>query len=200
MQPDSARGQRRVLLGARERQSSARARAPHREARGRAGYENAWLHQVREDLAALQRAHEQTLTELRRQNEWAEQLNREMAESSARMLGWIHDLEARIGRGDREIERLNGHVAELEAELEARSAWGRDLEAQIGRGRGETVRLNAHREELEADLAARAAWGANARRAIERARAGGAGTEGATGAPARGTAADRRVALGSFGT
>jgi ubiquinone/menaquinone biosynthesis C-methylase UbiE len=126
---------------------------------GELGTKNAWLHQVREDLAALQRAHEQTLTELRRQNEWAEQLNREMAESSARMLGWIHDLEARIGRGDREIERLNGHVAELEAELEARSAWGRDLEAQIGRGRGEIVRLNAHREELEADLAARAAWG-----------------------------------------
>jgi SAM-dependent methyltransferase len=110
---------------------------------------DAWLRQSVENNAELQRAHEETLAELRRQNEWAERLNRELAEQSARMLAWIHDLEARIERGDREIERLHAEREQLEA----------DLRAQIERGRFEIVRLNAHREELEADLAARAAWG-----------------------------------------
>ena len=136
-----------------------------------------WLHQSLEIHAELQRAHEETLAELKRQNRWAEQLNKEMEERSARMLAWIHQLEQRIAVGDREIERLNAQARELEAELEARAAWGRDLQveidrlhayreqleaelnAQIGRGRSEIERLNEHREQLEADLAARAQWG-----------------------------------------
>jgi chromosome segregation ATPase len=136
-----------------------------------------WLRQSLESHAELQRAHEETLAELKRQNQWAEQLNQEMEERSARMLAWIHQLEQRIAVGDREIERLNAQARELEAELEARASWGRDLQleinrlhayreqleaelnAQIGRGRLEIERLNAHREELEADLAARARWG-----------------------------------------
>jgi ubiquinone/menaquinone biosynthesis C-methylase UbiE len=116
---------------------------------GELGKKDAWLRQSVENNAELQRAHEETLAELKRQNEWAERLNRELAEQSARMLAWIHDLEARIERGDREIERLHAEREQLEA----------DLRAQIERGRFEIVRLNAHREELEADLAARAAWG-----------------------------------------
>lgn len=126
---------------------------------GELGKKDAWLRQLVENLAELQRAHEETLAELQQRNEWAQQLNQEMAERSARMLAWIHDLEGRIARGDREIERLNANVTELEGDLEARAAWGRELEQQIERGRLEIERLNAHRAELEADLAARAAWG-----------------------------------------
>ena len=136
-----------------------------------------WLRQTAQSHAELQRAHEETLAELERQNQWAERLNQEMAERGARMLAWIHELEERIAGGDREIERLNAQARELEADLATRAAWGRDLQAeidrlharraqleaelnaQIGRGRLEIERLNAHREELEADLAARARWG-----------------------------------------
>jgi chromosome segregation ATPase len=136
-----------------------------------------WLRQSLESHAELQRAHEETMAELKRQNQWAERLNQEMEERSARMLAWIYQLEQRIAEGDREIERLNAQARELEADLATRAAWGRDLQAeidrlhayreqleaelnaQIGRGRLEIERLNAHRQELEADLAARARWG-----------------------------------------
>jgi ubiquinone/menaquinone biosynthesis C-methylase UbiE len=130
---------------------------------------DAWLQELAADHAALQSAHEKALAELRSANLWAQSLNGRMAERDERInelqteaesrLGWIRELEGRIRdgtleieRGVREIERLNVHRAELEADLAARAKWGQSLDAELLRISGELTLRSGELAELSDQL------------------------------------------------
>ncbi len=98
---------------------------------GEIGKKDVWLRELVENHAGLQRAHEETLVELARQNEWAERLNGELA------------------KGRLEIERLNAHREELETDLAERAAWGHSLDAQLAERSLELQKLSEELRHLE---------------------------------------------------
>ena len=108
---------------------------------GELAKKDGWLNALVADHAALQRSHDQTLAELKQRNEWAKELNQEVAERREAItklqkeaevsLEWARSLEARIEQGDTEIERLSQASAELEADLSARTEWAWRLEEQL---------------------------------------------------------------------
>ncbi len=93
---------------------------------------DAWLRQTIAAHAELQNKHEAVTEELRRQNNWAAEL-------------------------DREIEARKARIDELQKELGTRLSWIADLESQIERARIEIERLNAEnldvRQEGSAEIA-----------------------------------------------
>jgi ubiquinone/menaquinone biosynthesis C-methylase UbiE len=139
-----------------------------------------WLNNLIGDHGQLQRVHEGTLTELKRSNDWAEALNRELKERRARIgvlqeeakerldwiraaeekaaieaeerLAWVHALEARLATGAGEIERLNAHLRSLESDLAARDAWGRSLDAQLQQKAEEVLQLAEDLHEASREL------------------------------------------------
>jgi SAM-dependent methyltransferase len=132
---------------------------------------DAWLRQTLDAHSELQRNHEALMVELERQNNWAAELNREIALRNTRIgdlqkeveirLTWITDLESQIEGARIEIERLNADTsevrhaagaeigrlesesAELQATLAERTAWAEQLNAEIAEYRGELQRIGA---------------------------------------------------------
>ena len=93
-----------------------------------------WLERQSAELAALQTAHEQTLSELQHSNRWAESLDARVIQlqtEADERLGWISSLEGQIATGQREIERLNAHREQLERDLAERAAWGFALDDRV---------------------------------------------------------------------
>jgi hypothetical protein len=93
-----------------------------------------WLTRLKADHAALHRAHEAALADVKVRSLWAEQVNRdleqrdrrilELQNEAAERLGWARGLDAQLTAARAEIERLN-------VEFEARTEWARSLEAQL---------------------------------------------------------------------
>jgi len=139
-----------------------------------------WLRKLIADHSELQREHDVTINELKRSNEWAESVNQELKDRRERIsilqkeaqerldwirsaevkaakeaedrLAWVQALEARIAQGVEEIERLNGHLRALEADLAARDAWGRSLDAQFRAKADEVVQLVDHLNGVRSNL------------------------------------------------
>ena len=116
-----------------------------------------WL---QENLAAhseLQRNHEALNAELRRQNQWAADLAREIEERKSRIvdlqkevdsrLAWVRDLEGQIERGRVEIERLHAEASaerqQMEATIAERTAWAQRLDAELAARNEELQRIRA---------------------------------------------------------
>jgi SAM-dependent methyltransferase len=87
---------------------------------------DAWMQELVENHASLQREHEETLEELGRRNEWAEGLNGELA--GARL----------------EIERLNEQLVE-------RAHWGQSLDAQLEERSRELLDATTRLRHLESE-------------------------------------------------
>ncbi|MEP6714626.1 MAG: methyltransferase domain-containing protein [Terriglobia bacterium] len=141
---------------------------------GELAEKDTWLKKLVADHSELHREHEVTVAELRRSNDWAAAVTLELKERRARIgelqeeakkqlewvtavetkaaqqrqenLEWVEALEARIARGTEEIERLNAHRRELEADLDARYKWGRSKEAEAEQSMRD---LNATRSSLD---------------------------------------------------
>jgi SAM-dependent methyltransferase len=122
------------------------------------GQKTAWLEQTGDSHAALQRAHEDLLAELQRQNQWADRLDGELKragdrivalqEEAASRLAWVHDLESQIARGRQEIERLNReneshHASILEGRRQVES-----LELELQRANAEIGSLRDERRKI----------------------------------------------------
>jgi chromosome segregation ATPase len=103
---------------------------------------DAWLNDALARHESLHRTHEELLAELERRNQWAEGLNKEIAQrdveisrlqdEAAVRLNWIRDLEAQISRGRAQIENLN-------ADLASRTEWAQSLDAEVTRLRAEVA-------------------------------------------------------------
>ncbi len=80
-----------------------------------------WLKDALARHESLHHTHQELLTELERRTQWAEALNREIAQRNARIvelqdevaarLNWVRDLEDQIARGNAQIEHLNAELA-----------------------------------------------------------------------------------------
>src|SRR5579883_2462990 len=115
----------------------------------------AWLAQAlaeHEELTAKFRALQQ---ELERSNQWAEELNREIAGRRARIV----ELQEELAR---EQESARRKIAELEEDIRAKTQWARDVEAALtAEVRKQTADLVAAVEALhrtEKELDERTAW------------------------------------------
>jgi SAM-dependent methyltransferase len=123
-----------------------------------------WLRETLDAHSELQRDHETLLAELERQNNWAAELDRELAARHARIgelqkeaetrLSWIRDLESQIETARIEILRLDAesvevrrksraHIDNLEATVAERTAWAQQLEMEIASWREELRRIEA---------------------------------------------------------
>ena len=108
---------------------------------GELAQKDAWLNEAKSSLAALHGAHEAILEELKQRTQWAARLVAQLKDGDARIaelqneaeirLGWVNRLESQIEAGRREIDRLNEHRRQLEADLAARARWGESLNAEL---------------------------------------------------------------------
>jgi SAM-dependent methyltransferase len=79
---------------------------------------------------------------------YQEQVSRLESEAAVR-LDWVHDLEAQIARGRREIERLGLESDEQRNTIEERTKWALSLDAEVERLRSELQRVRTELEMLE---------------------------------------------------
>jgi ubiquinone/menaquinone biosynthesis C-methylase UbiE len=132
---------------------------------------DAWLRQQISSHGELQARHEALNADLQRQNNWAAELNREVASRNVRIgelqneletrLAWIGDLESQIEAARIEIARLNAEWAQdrqragaeinrlqtesgaLQATVTERSLWAQRLDAEIAGYRAELERIES---------------------------------------------------------
>ena len=112
---------------------------------------NQWLDQAQRDHEQLLDAHRRLSDELQRNNQWAESLNRELAERRARIAEVQEELAREQANSRQVADAYAAKVAELEGEVQTRTSWARDMEAQRNRA-------NELREELQKQLDDRTAW------------------------------------------
>jgi SAM-dependent methyltransferase len=112
---------------------------------------NRWLAQAHADHEQLLGLHRQLKEELEQANQWAESLNRELAERRAR----IAELQEEVAREQANARQIaEGYAAkinELDEELARRAAWANDIEARL-------TRSEEMRKTIETDLEERTAW------------------------------------------
>ena len=131
---------------------------------GELAQKNVWLEQLEADHAKLQRAHENTLVELKERGEWAHQLNSQLEDRAARIielqqeaeqtLEWIRQLQAEALEAQSELERLDQQRRGLESDVAARTEWARSIEAQLEvrteHGRLLEIQIEEHERHLVA--------------------------------------------------
>ncbi|MGH9662728.1 MAG: hypothetical protein ACRD96_29530, partial [Bryobacteraceae bacterium] len=139
---------------------------------------NEWLARSQGDLVALNADHQTLLDrhrrlieELEQSNRWAEDLNRQLAETGARVL----ELQLEIADEHSAARAMAGayeaKVAELEADTRAKAQWAIDTEARLA------AELDARARELvecvrllhdaEATLEARTAWARSLQKEVD---------------------------------
>jgi SAM-dependent methyltransferase len=115
-----------------------------------------WLKRAAESHATLQRAHEDLLAELERQNLWAERLNAEV-KRAGETIGGLHNEMAGIHAGYKEsISAYEAQIARMAEDAAVRLAWVHDLEGQIARGSREIERLNLENQTMIRELSEQA--------------------------------------------
>lgn len=108
---------------------------------------NRWLAQAQTEHEKLLEAHCRLTEELKRSNDWAESLDRELAERRARIVELQDELTREQANGAKVAEDYAAKVRELESDIVSKVRWARDIEA----------RLTADIENLRKDLQDRAA-------------------------------------------
>jgi len=122
---------------------------------GELAKKDAWLARALAEHEELMRKFLAQKQELERSNEWAEKLNREIAENRAR----IAELQEELAR---EQENARRKIAELEQDIREKTQWARDVEAALtAEIRKQTADLVAAVEALhrtEKELEDRTGW------------------------------------------
>jgi SAM-dependent methyltransferase len=101
---------------------------------GELAQKDEWLARLKDDHAALHRAHQAALADVKERSLWAMQVERdleqrnrridELQDEAAQRLAWVRDIEARLTTAVSEAARL-------EAEVENRTTWARSIEEQL---------------------------------------------------------------------
>jgi SAM-dependent methyltransferase len=112
-----------------------------------------WLEEQTEQHADLKAAHDALIAELERSNEWASQLNAEIAKGrqviadlqkeAVVRLDWVHSLEKQIAGGNVQIERQEAELIELHRAFEERTRWGEEKADEVLRAAEQKRALDA---------------------------------------------------------
>ena len=109
-------------------------------------------------LAELQKEHEDLIArfraqkkELEQSNEWAEQLDKELAERRARIV----ELQEEFAR---EQKNFAAKLRELEEDIRVKTQWAQDVEADVKRQTAELARAVEALHQTEKELEERTAW------------------------------------------
>ncbi len=133
---------------------------------------DAWLRQTLDAHSELQRNHEAVIAELERQNNWAAELNRELATRNSRIgdlqneaetrLEWIAGLEKQIASLETHIVRLGNDMLDVRSEIATAATEIERLNVENTEVRraasAEIARLGAEAADLQAVLAERTEW------------------------------------------
>ncbi len=92
---------------------------------------NAWLAQSQAAHKALVDTHTQTVAELEARNRWADQLNQDLAASSARVVQLQDEITAEQAAGKETAAAYEASIAELHRDLASRTQWAQDTEARL---------------------------------------------------------------------
>jgi SAM-dependent methyltransferase len=128
-----------------------------------------WLDKAQQDLAEFDREHQKLLEmfrglkeELERANQWAASLNQEVEERRARVTELQEELASEQESARRTAEGYVAKVADLEADIRARTQWAIDTETRLtAEVQQQTDALVAAVEQLhrtEKDVEERTAW------------------------------------------
>jgi SAM-dependent methyltransferase len=113
-----------------------------------------WLGESQAARDELQRTHDEVVAELRRSNEWADGLNRELKTAGGRIAELQTELEQSNAWADgvnRELKIAGGRIAEVQKELEQSNAWAESLNVEL-KAAGAAI------EELNRELTLRLDW------------------------------------------
>jgi ubiquinone biosynthesis O-methyltransferase len=128
-----------------------------------------WLDKAQRDLAEFDREHQKLLAmfreqkeDLERSNRWAEELNADLAERSAR----INELQEELARDQENARRVvdgyNAKIAALEKENREKTQWAIDTEtrltAEVRQQTDELSKAVAALEQTEKELTERTEW------------------------------------------
>ena len=111
---------------------------------------NEWLEKAQRDHQALLGAHDRLKEELERSNQWAESLNREVAERRERVAQLQAELDRHQETVRQAVESYAAKVAELEADLGSKIQWARNTQAELDRTNESLLRLQQEFEERTA--------------------------------------------------
>ena len=92
---------------------------------------NRWLTQAQAEHEKLLALHGQLADELKRANDWAESLDRELGERRARIVGLQEELAREQANGTKVAEGYAAKVRELEADIFAKVQWAHEIEARL---------------------------------------------------------------------
>ena len=117
---------------------------------------NQWLAQAQAEHEKLLEIHQQLAQELERSNQWAESLDRELAERRARIVELQEELIREQANAARMAGGYEAKVKELEADILSTVQWAREIEARLSREMEErtvlTQRLGEEAQRLQAQV------------------------------------------------
>jgi SAM-dependent methyltransferase len=132
---------------------------------GEVELKNGWLAKAEQDLAEFDRQHQELLAmfrdqkeQLERSNQWAESLNRDLAEARDRIVAVQQELETEQANARSMAEAYEQQVKELEADLASKVAWAHDAEKRLEEQIADKKRAVEALHNTEKELEDRTAW------------------------------------------
>jgi SAM-dependent methyltransferase len=112
---------------------------------------NAWLDKALAEHEELMRKFAEVQEALEKSNRWAEALNQELAERRAR----VEQLQEELAEAQANAQRK---IADLEADLSAKTQWARERDAAVTQQTAELVKAVDALHQTEKELEERTAW------------------------------------------
>jgi len=133
------------------------------------GIKDEWLEKAQQDLTALNQEHQKLLAmfrlqkdELEARNQWAEKLNHELAERSARVAQLQDEVASEQNAARAVVEEYEKKVLALEEDVRQRTAWAVDTEARLSKEltekSGELAKCVEILHQAEKTVEERTAW------------------------------------------
>ncbi|HBY63650.1 MAG TPA: hypothetical protein DEH78_27820 [Solibacterales bacterium] len=119
---------------------------------------NGWLDEARAEHQRLVVLHEEQRQQLEARNRWAEQLNRELQETGARLLAVQDELVAARVEAQAALDECERRIADLERDLAARTAWAQEKERDLAAKAEELEKVVNLLREAEATVEERTIW------------------------------------------
>ncbi|MCS7026208.1 MAG: methyltransferase domain-containing protein [Bryobacteraceae bacterium] len=136
---------------------------------------NRWLERSLLEHEQLVKIHTEQTEELKRRSLWAQELNQQLEATQARVVELQQELAAEQKAGAETAAQYEAKIAELEADLKARTRWAQELEASLSQQLAQKCEELAQCVEIlhqtESDLEERTRWALSLQSDLEQAQA-----------------------------
>jgi SAM-dependent methyltransferase len=125
---------------------------------GELAKKDAWLAKALAEHEAVTAQFRAQNEELERSNQWAETLNREIAERGARIEELQEELAREQESARRTVAEYEAKIGELEEDIRAKTQWARDVEADVKKQTADLVAAVEALHRTEKELEERTEW------------------------------------------